>query len=334
MKLTLDQLNACVDGVLDVVEEDGGYFPRRFTREQRDAQYGPESGFYLRTFVLPGCKLDFTTDAAEMSFCLTRGTCKTSISSYAADLWQNGVLTHHFEKPLEGLADSPAGKILPDFEETVSLLPGTKRVELYLPRNVRLLIKAVSLSDGASFEPTVHRRRMLVFGDSITAACNALYPSLAYISLLSRHFDARTYNYAVGGEAYKAKCIVPGTYPEADLILVAYGTNGRKDPDKWKEGTLAFFEALNREFPGKPAYVILPIHRMGEETETDRLPLPEVRRLIRETCAKYPQITVLNGETYVPWDEAMYQDKVLHPNDAGMAHYAMNLIADLEKHLK
>ena len=26
----------------------------------------------------------------------------------------------------------------------------------------------------------------------------------------------------------------------------------------------------------------------------------------------------------------MYQDKVLHPNDLGMAHYAMNLLAELE----
>ena len=39
---------------------------------------------------------------------------------------------------------------------------------------------------------------------------------------------------------------------------------------------------------------------------------------------------MLNGETYVPWDEDMYQDKVLHPNDFGMAHYAMNLLADLK----
>lgn len=331
MKLTLEQMNAAVDGVNRIAEaSDGTFFLERFTEEQRAYQYDPSSGFYGRTFSTPGGKLDFTTDSECLSVSLTGCTSKSSVLSCGIDIWQDGVMTHHVQRSTEALPATEDGRLLGDWTESFSLLPGTKRVELFFPRNARYYVKEVTLSDGASFIPTVHRVRMIVFGDSITAACSTEFPSLAYLPLVSRAIDARVFNYAVGGEAYKAKCVVPGSYPDADILLVAYGTNGRRDPEKWKENMPAFFEALHREFPGKPVFVILPIHRMGEEEPTPSLPLPEARRLIREECAGYSEITVLNGETYVPWDEAMYQDKVLHPNDLGMAHYAMNLLADLK----
>ena len=335
MKLTLQQLNAAVDGVPRIIEEaDGTFFLERFTEEQRSYQYDPESGFYGRTFSTPGGKLDFTTDSETLSVSLTRCVSKSSVLSCGIDVWQNGILTHHFQRETADLPNTPDGRELGDWSETVALLPGTKRVELFFPRNARYAVREISLDDGSTFEPTVHRRRMIVFGDSITAACSTVFPSLAYISLVSRAIDARTFNYAVGGEAYKARCVVPGTYPDADFLLVAYGTNGRRDPEKWRENMPAFFEALHKEFPDKPTFVILPIHRMGEEQPAASLPLPEARARIREACAKYANITVLNGEKYVPWDEAMYQDKVLHPNDLGMAHYARNLLADLKPLLK
>ena len=128
------------------------------------------------------------------------------------------------------------------------------------------------------------------------------------------------------------KRIVPGSYPEADFILVAYGTNARLDGN-YKLRVEEFFAALNQEFPKKPVFVILPIHRIGEETETDRLPLPEARAHITKVCGQYPNITLLDGTKFVPWDLSCYYDGFLHPNDLGMTHFAMNLTEQLQKHL-
>lgn len=333
MKLNLEQLNAAVDGVPEVVEESGLFRLRRFTDEQRFYTYEPESPFLPRTYITPGGKLDFTTDAGSLAVTLTECFAKTSFKSYGMDVWQDGVLTHHVEKSLEGLPVGAWGYVLPEFSHTFSLKEGVKRVELFFPRNVNYKIQEIALPDGASFEPTVHAGRLLVLGDSITAACNTRFPSLAYMPLLSRALDLRTFNYAVGGEVYREKTIVPGTYPDADAILVAYGTNGRKNPERWKTNTPAFFEAFHREFGDKPAYVILPIHSRKALTQdqAEFLPLEEARRIIREICAKYDNLTVLDGEKYVPWDDACFDDG-LHPNDLGMAHYAMNVIADLKKY--
>ena len=92
-------------------------------------------------------------------------------------------------------------------------------------------------------------------------------------------------------------------------------------------------EHITKEFPGVPTYAILPIHRMGEETDPTReLSLQEARRRIGEKCDTIPQVTVIDGEAFVPWDDAMYVDG-LHPNDLGHSHYAGNLIAELKKHL-
>ncbi|MBP5289346.1 MAG: hypothetical protein J6Z79_05685 [Clostridia bacterium] len=334
MNLTLDQLNACVDGIPSVVEDDGAYYFRRFTDEQRLHQFEDGSAIGKRCFQNPGCKLDFTTDSPTLTLSMTRLLSRSNIPVYAVDLWQDGVLTHHLEKPRADFPLTPEGRILPDFEETFTLLPGKKRVELFFPWNVNYRVKNVSLSDGALFEPTVHARRMIVFGDSITQANVVTFPSMTYIAQVSRAIDARTYDYAIGSDKYKATSILPGTYPEADMILVAYGTNARKISANWQKGLDAFYELLVKEFPGVPTYAVLPIHRMGEETDEEReVTLPEARRRIREKCESIPQVTVIDGETFVPWDDAMYVDG-LHPNDLGHTHYAMNLIRELKKLLK
>ena len=336
MKLTLEQLNACVNGVTDSVEENGLFRLRTFTEEQRLYQYIPngetrwEKLFWWESFVTPSGKLDFTTDSDTLR--ITLGECSTLEEVYfAVDLWQNGVLTHH--KAWDFSPEEVKEELfLPDLELCYDLLPGKKRVEFHFPRNIHYKIKEVSLSDGASFEPTRYERSFLAFGDSITAAEASRHPSFGYVTRTARNLSARLVNYGVGGEHFSANKIVPGSYPEADFILVAYGTNGRvsKNYKKWAED---FFANLHKEFPEKPVFVILPIHRIGEETETDKLPLPEARAHIAKVCGQYPHITVLDGTKFVPWDPACYFDGFLHPNDLGMTHFAMNLTRELKKRL-
>ena len=335
MILTLEQLNAAVDGVPEVVEDDGVFYFRRFTEAQRLHQFEEGTAISKRCYQNPGCKLDFTTDSATLTLSMTRLLSRSDQPVYAVDLWQDGVLTCHLEKPREDFPLTPDGRVLPDFCETFTLLPGTKRVELFFPWNVNYRVKEVSLDDGASFEPTAHKHRMIVFGDSITQANVVTFPSLAFIAQVSRAIDARTFDYSIGSDKYKATSILPGSYPEADMILVLYGTNGRKYPDAYQKNLEEFYEALMKEFPGLPVYVVLPIHRMGEEQDLvtrEKLPLPEARARIRALCATLPNVTVIDGEGFVPWDNAMYVDG-LHPNDLGHSHYATNLIAALKEYL-
>ena len=336
MKLTLEQLNAALNGVTDAVEENGAVRLRTFTEEQRLYQYKPDGTerwdklFWFESFVTPTAKLDFTTDSETLTVTLV--DCATREETYfGVDLWQRGVLTHHesFDLPEDGVKEEVS---LPDRTFRHSLLPGTKRVEFFFPRNIRYKIKEVSLSDGASFEPTRYERSFLAFGDSITAAEASRHPSFGYVTRVARNLSARVINYGVGGEHYEDKRIVPGTYPKTDFVLAAYGTNGRKRKN-YRELTEGFFEALYREFHDRPVFVILPTHRMGEEAGEEFVPLPRARQIIREICGRYDNITVLDGEKFVPWDIAAYFDGFLHPNDLGMTHYAMNLTAALTEEL-
>lgn len=337
MKLSLEQLNAAVNGVTDVVEEEGLFRLRAFTEEQRLYQYIPDGTerwdrlWWWESALTPSGKLDFTTDSPFLS--VTLSECTTwEENYYAADLWQNGALTHHkaFDLPPETVKTEIA---LPDLELRWELLPGTKRVEFFFPRNIHYKVREVSLADGATFGPTSYKRTFLAFGDSITAAEASRHPSFGYVTRTARNLDARLINYGVGGEHFSGNKIVPGSYPAADFVLVAYGTNGRASK-YYRKHAEEFFAALREEFRDTPVFAILPIHRMGEDSETGKVPLPNARGILREICGQYPSVTVLDGTKFVPWDSAAYFDGHLHPNDLGMTHYAMNLTAELKKHLK
>ena len=336
MQLTHEQLSGAVNGVLDVVPQENGYYLRRFTDAQRDHQYTPENRFYRSSFMAPGAKLDFTTDAGTLTVHLTNCDFKSGHRVYAVDLWEDGVLTAH--RPRRAEHDGPVETPIPleDIRETFTLQPGEKRVELFFPWNVRYLVKSVELDDGATFVPTTYKRAMIAFGDSITASCTVQFPSFAYTPRVARALDARLYSYAIGGEVFSAEKLLPGSFPKADFVTVAYGTNGRLDGsgEPWQKGLDGFFGALDAAFPDTPVFVILPIHRMGEEGDDGgRFPLRIARQCIMEACREHKQVTVLHGENYVSWDSALYEDAILHPNDMGMCFYAENLVADLKKHL-
>ena len=336
MLLDRNMLLASLDGAIDVAEEDGLFRISRFTDEQRAYQYPPDCRFYHPSFRLQGCKLDFCTDSRRLAVDFARVIYKAKDHLYAVDLMQDGALTHHVEGRVdlgfEGLPPAPVP--LPDLHYEFDLRPGEKRVEFYFPRLLRFCVK-VELDDGAAFAPTKKDRTALVFGDSITASSVVRFPSMAYAPRTFRALNTRMYSFAVGGDVFSENKIVPGTYPKADFILAAYGTNGRKNEEAWQEGMKGFFRALDREFPRTPTFVVLPIHRMGEETASPEewpLSLPEARARILAECAGHSQVTVLHGENYVPYHDAMYHDG-LHPNDLGMSVYAERLTEDLKKHV-
>lgn len=53
--------------------------------------------------------------------------------------------------------------------------------------------------------------------------------------------------------------------------------------------------------------------------------------MIGEICSVYPAVHVINGFDLVPHEEKWFGDLWLHPNDAGFAAYAANLLKEMEK---
>ena len=62
-------------------------------------------------------------------------------------------------------------------------------------------------------------------------------------------------------------------------------------------------------------------------------PATEVDALVREVCTDLPNVTVINGWSFVPGRSEFYADLRLHPNDLGFSLYAQNLYAEIAKTL-
>jgi hypothetical protein len=79
-----------------------------------------------------------------------------------------------------------------------------------------------------------------------------------------------------------------------------------------------------------PIYALTPIWRKECEIEKPFGSFSALADMIREICAAYPTVRVINGFDLVPHEEKLFGDLCLHPSDAGFAAYAENLFKEME----
>lgn len=335
MQLTFDQIKTVATGVMEFVEENGLWL-YRFNEAQR-AVYDKSPNATLQSMQAAGITLDFHTDATAIHLTVD-GTRDYDNVNRAFDLLIDGNFVHSVDTL--GMDNGYTGKVeaYGPHDLLFRLPDGEKRVTIVMPWDASVRIHSMKLENATFFRPAEYKRTMIAFGDSITHGAYAKYACMTYAMQTARMLDAKLYNFGIGGERFRMKKIVKGTYPECDFVTVAYGTNdySHQPKEAFEEKMPSFFAQLNEAFPNTPIFVILPLWRRMEAWE-EKKPLgylQDVRDRIAEECKKYPNITVLDGSKWVPHMKDFYGDSTwLHPNDLGMSQYALGLSKAILEHI-
>ena len=338
MKLDLAQMKAITKGVMGVTEENGVFVFHRLNDAQMSI-YKPNSGGWRRSQALASVHLDLETDAAMLSFTAVNGWNSTAVRYFYFDLWVDDKLLYHDGFTYNENADDTTMMRFAPWHTDLALPAGNKRLRLYMPAICHVELQDVVLKDATYVKPVESKYRWLAFGDSITEAHSSVLPSLQYTEQVARAVDAQVFNQATGGELYMADKLVPGSYPEVDLVTVAYGTNDFKwspSLEEFEKELSGFYKALHEIFGDTPVLVLLPLWR-GHEGKGDTFALgtmQQVRDRIRAEAEKYPANRVVDCGGFIPPVYAFFGDKGLHPNALGHTFYANGLLPEVRKVLK
>ncbi len=342
MKLTTKQIQEITLGAVRFEETEKGIAFYRFTKEQSEWYAQVNENFYIKSLSPAGVKLSFKTDSESLSLKLET---MESVSRwyFSVDVFSDGKLLGYIdnigEKPL------PANYAFMDrTDENYSPKPGTyfkkfalgtgeKTVCVHLPWSTQIFLSEMELDDGAFIEAVKPDKKALVFGDSITHGYDALRPSNRYPAKLCALLDAEEINKAIGGEKFKPELAAMGDDFVPDFITVAYGTNdwGGSEKEVFRADCKAFYENLRKSYPNTKIFAITPVWRKDKDEETACGPFETAETFIREAVENLDNVTVISGMDLVPWDENLYGDLRLHPNDEGFALYFENLYQEISK---
>ncbi len=316
MILTLAQIKSITTGALEVREEDGVFRFVRCTQKQIDAWYKIDKELGYRAESTSGVRLDFYTDSSKFIF---------EIEAKAKyEVYIDSALTHAF--------------VQDDFEslEKEIVLDGKKhRITLVFPNHFKGGLKRVELDDGALIEPCKYDRKILFMGDSITQGWNSRWDSLSYAWNVTRIFDADSIIQGIGGATFCADTFDMDITYDADIVVIAYGTNDWSfcgDFDDIRKRCSAFLERVAKRYEDKKIFFVTPIWRADIDRKAPPYSFADCCNLLKQE-AENQGITVIEGENLTPKIADFYDDGWLHPNDIGFAIYGMNLAAKIQKFL-
>ena len=211
------------------------------------------------------------------------------------------------------------------------ILPsGNKKVTVYFPTDAMIGVKNFTV-DGKYKSMKDRKLKLLAIGDSITQGYGAFMSGASYINTLYRKTEFDIMAQGIGGYRYEKGSVTPIDGYTPDRILTALGTNYHNDPAyDYEKNIEEFYAELHDTYGNTPVLSVTPIWRGDENLDKERF--FKVVDKIYEVCAKYPNITVLDGFTLVPHINECFIDS-LHPNAYGCELMAQG-ISDFMKKIK
>lgn len=337
MQLSNEQIKSVTWGAVRYTEESDGITFHRFTQAQHDMYEEKNEGFFHKSKTSAGVRLCFRTDSRSLYLNTTVRNAR-SRSYFSFDVFVDdtlvGCLDNFSDQEIPGDYSAitfPCGT----FEKTFDLGEGVKTVTVHVPWNKITKIHQLVLEDGAFIEPVKRTKRLLVFGDSITQGFDALRPSGRYIARLADALDAQEFNKGIGGERYCPDLAALRDDFTPDYIVVAYGTNDWSctTKDVFYPNSKAFFEALEKNYPGVKTFAVSPIWRVNYDMQAKFDSFFEIDAGIRQATAEMDNVHVISGFDLVPHSLEYFGDHGLHPNLDGHDHYFNNLWSRIQKDL-
>ena len=324
--LSFEQIKKIVHGAALVEEGDGKISFFRFTKEQQELYKVTCNDFYMKTFATAGIYLEFDTDS-ERLFLSVRINKGSSRDYFTHSILVNG-------KPFDELSGQYEEGRSNTFKKKFDLGEGVKRVRIQFPWSVASSLVSLELDDGAMAVPVLKKRKMLMFGDSITQGYDASRPEYAYAVRLADFLSADAVNKGIAGEKFFGRLASTKDNFTPDLITVAYGTND------WRHGTKerlerecrAFFKNLTETYPGVKIFALTPLWRVDINNEQEiGEPLSFVSKFIKSVAKEYKEVAAIDCFDFIPHRQKHYQTDGVHPIDSGFEHYSNNICSN--KHI-
>ena len=336
MKLDLQQITSITRGAMRVAEEADGFHFFRFTESEQEIYVGTK--FESRSFTPAGVEMIFDTDATALGIGLSVSE-GSSRDYFACDVCAGGeylgsVKNYEDSSLLCGYAGKK-GRQYGDFEGAFELGQGTKRVRVVLPWSAICVVRWLTLDGATTLVPVKSERKILFYGDSITHGYDALLPSRSYTSRLAESLGCEGFNKGIGGERFHPALSEVDCGVEADIVVIAYGTNdwNGADADTFRANCEGFLRNVCARQKRAKIFVITPIWRRDEFEPVRQFgPFSSVEPMMRDVCADLP-VTVIRGYDLVPHETENFGDTKLHPNHRGFCHYHDNLLAEIKKSL-
>lgn len=308
MKLSASTLKKLVKGACHFSVNRGYLASYHFTPEQMEYLKKTDDFWYTRSTFSAGVRIEFCTEATEISF-------EYRIKDFSSpdntvDVYCDGVAVAVYH-PEEG-----RGKV------TFVLPEGEKEVAVYLPTDCHFEIKNFTVN--GRYKATRGRKtKVLLIGDSISQGYGAGMAGATYVNALQRMVKYEIMNQGIGGFRFNAGIVTKIEGYDPEKIMVVLGTNGHDNPGlDYETEVVRFFEALHTLYGDRPVLAITPLWRCDQWYNSGRMEW--CISIIRRECAKYPNVTVMNGFDAIPHIAECFIDD-LHPNAYGSYLYAESI---------
>ncbi len=305
--LSNEQLKKIYFGALRFEEVDGYLAAFQYTAAQQDYFARVNPFWYDRSLATTAKTLEFTTDADEISFEF-KIVWAGSLDSVELEVGGKIIKWYELDKlPREG--------------KIVFALPaGEKYVRVYLPADATMHIRSFTYDSPAGrLVPGKKGAKVLWMGDSITQGYGPYRSAFTYVSVANRILGYDIINQGIGGYVYDKNVIVDMGY-RPEKIIVAMGTNQHRDPTD--TAVREYYAALRQVYGDTPVVCVTPLWR--GDTPDNCAALLRYSGFIKDVCAQYGNITVVDGFELVPHEERYFLDR-LHPNVDGCILYGTRL---------
>lgn len=309
-------------GAVDVLDDPRGLLPSRFTPAMR-AFYGDTEARVIRANSPTGVRIAMITDSPSVRIRVAYG--RAAREKFA--------LSIRIDDDSAWLC-APAQPRAASGDFRIGLPAGRHRVEIGLPHLVETFVESVDIVDGAHAEPVpAAGGRMLFVGDSIMQGMTTEALCRSYFDIVARGLSCDYVNISVGGATAVAglgECL--SGYSDWDLAVVSFGTNDCSQNRPLAEYTAALsaiLGALQSHGCGKLC-LLTTVPRPAQEGKPNAIgkTLDDYRQVAKALQGQFPALIVLDGPAVLPAEERLLADGI-HPNDAGSAVMARNILAAL-----
>ena len=287
----------------------GAVAPGERMNDGLTAFYAKLPNWEIRSKCPAGVQLVFDTDSRNLRWSCSFGESENKI--YTTD-----ILVNETRFTFDG-----AGP------HTLELPEGENRIVVYFPHLAIVTDYALELDDAARIRAVpADRPKLLLCGDSISQGWISSSPCRSYAVMTAQSLQLDLHNVSVAGTTLLPEIVEHSLEIEADLAVLALGINDIGHNTKlevFRKRLIKVMTMLSK-YAGKTA-VITPIPTTLEHLEKQR---PQLCQTFREIHRDFPEITLIEGESFFPADPALLVDG-LHPNDRGMEVYAAGLIEAL-----
>ena len=214
-----------------------------------------------------------------------------------------------------------------------------KECMLYLPAWSELLTLEIGVDEGASVTPleSPYKRRVIVFGSSVTHGASASRPGMTYPARMSRMTGIEFVNLGYSGNC-KLQPEFARLLAETDADAFLFDAFSNPSPAEIRERLDAFVATLVKAHPDKPLiFMQTHWHTAGnldqEAAKFHRERIDTVDKMMRRLAKQYDNVYFLDGEWFLGKDAEGTID-CDHGSDLGFDRMIAERLPRIEKILR